>query len=224
MSASKIYQIKATLVGFQPPIWRRLLISADATFFDLHSVIQDAFGWEDYHLHAFRAQRNKGRKRIFIQDDEADEEWRPLIAEELLPPPDERDEFLDEYGTPLSACLNPEFPKMEYEYDFGDSWSHTIILEKVLSEPPAGMAVPAVIAGKRIGPPEDSRGWIHNAEEILKASRNKKSRFWRELVENWDEDVVHDFVRMSRDFLQASFEPGAVELIEPKERRRCYDD
>lgn len=35
-------------------IWRRLLVRSDLTLFGLHRVIQIAFGWEDYHLHAFK--------------------------------------------------------------------------------------------------------------------------------------------------------------------------
>lgn len=128
VNTSKIYQLKVTLVGFQPPVWRRMLIAADATYFDLHSLIQDVFEWEDCHLHAFRTERNKGKKRIFIQDEESNEEWELPVAEELKPPMEERDEFLDEYTTALSAYLSLDFPKMEYEYDFGDSWLHTILV------------------------------------------------------------------------------------------------
>lgn len=48
-----IMQLKITLRDSKPPIWRRIQISDQSTFFDLHNVIQDAMGWEDYHLHNF---------------------------------------------------------------------------------------------------------------------------------------------------------------------------
>lgn len=35
-----IYQIKATLEGSKPPIWRRLLVHSDITLGDLHTIIQ----------------------------------------------------------------------------------------------------------------------------------------------------------------------------------------
>lgn len=49
-----IYQIKVTLLGTSPPIWRRLLVPADLTLEQLHDVLQLAMGWEDCHLHDFR--------------------------------------------------------------------------------------------------------------------------------------------------------------------------
>lgn len=218
----QIYQLKVTLTGFRPPIWRRLLIASDATFFDLHSLIQDAFDWEDYHLHSFKGYRNKGKKRIYIQDPITNEEWQYPVAEELLPPIEERDEFLNEHETKLSKYLNQEFPKFTYEYDFGDSWIHEIVLEKDL-EKQSGVQ-PTLTAGQRLGPPEDSRGWIHNAEEIVKASRDKKSKAWLELIKAWGKETAEDFVLMSRDFLLVPFNSGDVSITDPKERIKNYEN
>src|SRR5690554_7858657 len=50
-----VYQVKVTLSGIRPPIWRRLLISPEATFQDLHRIIQIAMGWRASHLHLFQA-------------------------------------------------------------------------------------------------------------------------------------------------------------------------
>jgi len=222
MSAKPLYQLKVTLQDFRPPIWRRLLISSDATFFDLHSLIQDAFGWEDYHLHSFRAYRNKGKKRIYIQDDETNQEWQyyPFqLAEELLPPIEERDEYYNELNTHLRQHINEEFPTIRYEYDFGDSWEHEIVLEKILHEV---AAVPVVLGGKRMGPPEDSRGWIHDAEDIVAASHNKRSKFWQELVKNWGIDIAEDFASISEEFLSTTFGLDAVTITDPKERLKNY--
>ena len=49
-----IYQLKVSLRDISPMIWRRLLVPADLTLFGLHRNIQIVFGWEDYHLHAFK--------------------------------------------------------------------------------------------------------------------------------------------------------------------------
>ncbi|WP_445177242.1 plasmid pRiA4b ORF-3 family protein [Rhizorhapis sp. SPR117] len=48
------YRLKVSLRDISPMIWRRLLVRSDLTLFGLHRVIQIAFGWEDYHLHAFK--------------------------------------------------------------------------------------------------------------------------------------------------------------------------
>ena len=38
----EIYQLKITLLGTSPPIWRRLLVPADVTLAQLHDVLQTA--------------------------------------------------------------------------------------------------------------------------------------------------------------------------------------
>jgi len=49
----RVYQLKITLKGIRPPIWRRIQVPETYTFWDLHVAIQDAMGWEDAHLHEF---------------------------------------------------------------------------------------------------------------------------------------------------------------------------
>jgi hypothetical protein len=44
-------QLKVSLRGISPKIWRRLLVPADMTLYALQRVIRIAFGWEDYDLH-----------------------------------------------------------------------------------------------------------------------------------------------------------------------------
>lgn len=62
MTGQDIYQIKVTLHGTRPPIWRRLLVSADITLAKLHDVLQTAMGWENGHMHQFRVgQRRFGQ-------------------------------------------------------------------------------------------------------------------------------------------------------------------
>ncbi|MBU1702579.1 MAG: plasmid pRiA4b ORF-3 family protein, partial [Candidatus Eisenbacteria bacterium] len=48
-----ILQFKIILQGIKPPIWRRIQIPSDYTFWDFHVAIQDAMGWQDSHLHHF---------------------------------------------------------------------------------------------------------------------------------------------------------------------------
>jgi hypothetical protein len=58
----EIYQIKVTLLGTSPPIWRRLLVPADVTLAQLHDVLQTAMGWDDGHMHECSiGQRRIGR-------------------------------------------------------------------------------------------------------------------------------------------------------------------
>ena len=54
--ADVIYQLKVTLNGVRPPIWRRVLVHGDTTLGQLHWVIQISMGWTNSHLHSFRVQ------------------------------------------------------------------------------------------------------------------------------------------------------------------------
>ncbi|MFW6156387.1 MAG: plasmid pRiA4b ORF-3 family protein, partial [Armatimonadota bacterium] len=49
----KAYQLKITLLGLDPPIWRRVQVTGDTTLGDMHQIIQAVMDWEDCHLHEF---------------------------------------------------------------------------------------------------------------------------------------------------------------------------
>jgi hypothetical protein len=67
-----VLRFRLELLGIQPSIWREILVPASYSFWDLHVAIQDAMGWEDYHLHEFQvAEPESGQLlRIGIPDDE----------------------------------------------------------------------------------------------------------------------------------------------------------
>jgi hypothetical protein len=132
-----IFQIKVTLEGSKPPIWRRLLVRGDITLGDLHRIIQAAFGWWDYHLHQFIVGRT-------------------YYGE---PHPDYFDymEMRDEQEVRLVQIASGEGFKFRYEYDFGDSWLHQVLVEKILPPEP-GQAYPVCVKGRRACPPEDVGG------------------------------------------------------------------
>ena len=51
----EVFQLKVTLLGTLPPIWRRLLVPADLTLAQFHDVLQSVMGWQDCHMHEFSA-------------------------------------------------------------------------------------------------------------------------------------------------------------------------
>jgi len=135
---SAIYQIKIALPT-KPPIWRRVLVPAGITMAKLHDVIQAAMGWEDGHMHEFRAGRiSIGRPS---PEDEFMGGERPLNEAKIL----------------VQDVIRKAGDKVRYTYDFGDSWEHQVTLEKVL-EPQPDTAYPICIAGKLRCPPEDCGG------------------------------------------------------------------
>jgi hypothetical protein len=159
--AHEIYQLKITLSGVKPPIWRRVLVPCDLTLAHLHTVLQTAMGWENYHLHEFRIVG----LTIGASDPDAP---RTLINEKKV-------RLLDVLGK-VGA-------KGVYTYDFGDGWEHNIVVEKVLTPEP-GVAYPVCVAGKRRGPPEDSGGpfGYENLLEILGDPKHKEHKTMREWI------------------------------------------
>jgi Plasmid pRiA4b ORF-3-like protein len=148
--APAIYQIKVTLFGTKPLIWRRLLVPASMTLAKLHDVLQTAMGWRDCHMHEFHA----GERRFGAPD------------------PDDRGmgmpEVENERNVKLSSVLLLPGAKLTYIYDFGDYWQHSVILEKRLALLPDVVSCPSCIDGSLACPPEDCGG-IPGFDELLSA-------------------------------------------------------
>lgn len=133
-----ILQLKLTLRGSKPPIWRRVLVPSSMTFEQLHDVIQLAMGWTNSHLHEFTVDG----LRI----------GPPLDEFDL----DGGDELMDEATSTLESVLSQVNQPFSYSYDFGDSWEHAIVVEKRLTV--EATTYPLCIGGKLNGPPEDCGG------------------------------------------------------------------
>ena len=136
-----ILQIRIELQEIEPLIWRRLQVPDDYTFWDLHVAIQSAFAWTDTHLHEFRpwGQRD-GYPRFGMPLEELDDH-----------PP------LPGWEHRVADVLTRANPRLEYEYDFGDGWEHTVVLEEILEAAP-GKKYPRCTAGERSAPPDDCGG------------------------------------------------------------------
>jgi hypothetical protein len=155
-----IYQIKVTLLGTKPPIWRRLLVPAEFTLAQLHDVLQTPMGWEDCHLHEFR------------------------IDDERYGVPDPHEDFgedcIHERKARISKVLEGPGARAEYTYDFGDTWEHAVVVEKILT-PESGVVYPLCTAGKLHGPPEDCGG-IGGFYDFLEAIRDPEHEQHKELL------------------------------------------
>jgi len=130
---SNIYQLKIVLKYFSPPIWRRVLVSPIGTLAHLHEVIQIVMDWDGDHLHCFEANGNV---------------YSPGFDGSFFP------SEKDEDDVQLWEAFKKEGSVIKYTYDFGDSWIHTVTLEKIIPADPA-KAYPCAIAGKRAAPLED---------------------------------------------------------------------
>ncbi|MCZ6675959.1 MAG: plasmid pRiA4b ORF-3 family protein [Candidatus Poribacteria bacterium] len=131
-----IYQLKVSLKGSKPPIWRRIQVQRDTRLDALHHILQVVMGWEDSHLHQFTAGG------VYYGTPDPDFGF---------------DEAENEADVALDQVVSRVKQKLTYEYDFGDSWEHELILEKILP-PKAGADYPICLTGKRACPPEDCGG------------------------------------------------------------------
>jgi hypothetical protein len=168
-----IYQLKITLKGIKPSIWRRIQIPSTFTFWDLHVAIQDAMDWQDYHLHEFRIKTKAGASLVFgIPNDETD---YLLSTEDTLP----------DWKHKISKYEEIIPSSFVYVYDFGDDWRHKVDFEEILPAEP-GVTYPRCIKGKRACPPEDCGGAWRYSEllEILADPEHEEHNETKEWVES----------------------------------------
>ena len=102
------YQLKITIKGSSPPIWRRVIVPEKLSFGNLDKIIQFLFGWTHSHLYCFKIPK---KNRYFSPDSDFVEE-------------DAEGKAIDEWFQ--------EKAKIEYVYDYGDDWKHEILVEKIV--------------------------------------------------------------------------------------------
>ena len=155
---SPVYQIKVTLLGVKPAVWRRLLVPSRLTLARLHEVLQIAMGWTDSHLHAFRV----GDVTYSAPDLDGDLDFEP------------------EQKARVGQVLPGEKAKLLYEYDFGDGWEHEVVVEKVL--PPDAALAPRCLEGRRACPPDDCGG-VGGYQHLLRVLANPQHEDHEEMQE-----------------------------------------
>jgi len=157
--AKSLHQLKVSLDDIAPAIWRRLLVPSNITLRRLHGIVQKSMGWTNSHLHRFRLDgREFGR-----------------------PDPDGELYLEDDSRYRLGSMLIVPGHSMAYEYDFGDSWQHTILLEEIVEDDEVGAKVRCV-GGARACPPEDCGG-ISGYQAFLEAILDPFHPEHRELLE-----------------------------------------
>ena len=143
-TAKSIFQLRISIQETEPEVWRRVLVPGTMPLDKLHDVIQDVFGWWDYHLHAF----NIGDLRFSVPHDEWIDDDQP---------------DLDESGVKLHRLVG-EGDRFTYEYDFGDFWVHDIEVESVefvvdsVESKELTLRRAVCIDGGNARPPEDCGG------------------------------------------------------------------
>jgi hypothetical protein len=131
-----LIQLKVSLLDTKPVIWRRIQVE-DCTLVELHSHIQAAMGWQNYHMHKFVVDGESYGTPMSDFDLEM-KDGSLVKLTDFLPTTGKRFRF-------------------QYVYDFGDGWRHEILFE---GYPPLdkGKKYPVCLEGERACPPEDIGG------------------------------------------------------------------
>jgi hypothetical protein len=152
VASDRVYQLYVHLANIEPPIWRRLIVPGQVTLFSFHRMLQVVMGWENSHLHQFIVGT------MYYGE----------------PDPDVAHEIKDDRRTRLRTIAHQTGESFLYDYDFGDSWRHVIMVEDIQSGTQKQIA-PRCLDGARACPPEDCGG-VPGYEYLLETLRNPHHR------------------------------------------------
>ena len=142
-----VFGLRITLLDHRPEIWRRVLVPGSLRLDKLHLVFQEVMGWTNSHLHQFRIGDALYGTHF--------EDWP--------------DEELHEVEFKLTDVTHAG-ERFRYDYDFGDSWEHEVIVEHASTIRPA-LKFAVCTDGARACPPEDVGGTDGYAD-LLEALRD----------------------------------------------------
>ena len=157
-------EFEISLRGIEPRIWRRFLITKDATFHDLHEATQTAFRWEDCHMWEFLAS---------------------VRSRQALAAPRELGERgLGEHVPAAGSIKLTRYfgarkrRRCVYVYDFGDYWVPDV--RYLLSVAASDRFHQRLLGGDRAGPLEDCGG-VRGSHRLVEVFRTG--------VDPWGEDA-----------------------------------
>jgi hypothetical protein len=193
-----IARLRIILNDVEPMPMRHIEVPLKIRLDRLHEVIQAAMGWTDTHLYEFRV---------------GDAGWGE-------PDPDGiHDGPMDAKKITLEKLLDQTATRtIQYVYDFGDDWDHSIRIERV-NEAAPGMTYPRLLKATGACPPEDVGGaWGY--EEFLEALADPDHEQHKDMVQ-WSggdfdaedvgiDSIVERFDRLARKWAPRPRKPQAT--------------
>ena len=149
------YQLKITLADSAPEIWRRIIVPAELTLAELHSIIQQAMGWENLHPYQFRLGLGRDQKLPAVE--------QPLIQ------------------ALADAAANQS---LYYSYDAQSGWLHRIELEALEADSAQNPLAPVCTGGESACPPEGSGG-VWGYDELLARLEDTDDPDYLELIDKY---------------------------------------
>ena len=160
LSASR-YQLKISLHGSKPVIWRRVVVPSTILLDRLHMVIQTVMGWTNSHRHQFCA-------------------YGIIYGE---PNPDLGLKMLNEGNHTLRDIAAGK--TFFYEYNAGDGWVHEVVVEKLIPNKPL-LKHPVCLDGANACPSENCGGIAGHWKVV--AAINDPSHENYEEIKEWVAD------------------------------------
>lgn len=152
------------------PCKRRIIIPDNLNLYQLHRILQGVFEWHDCHLHQFVLERDTLERPIKVVQPADTEDFSNFSDAETI--------------NSLKLTVRHVFEQyscIDYEYDFGDDWCHSIKLcqrvEKC-SEP-----YPRCIQAVGDAPMEDSGG-AYGFAQIMEVLKDPSHPEYRE-ISDW---------------------------------------
>jgi hypothetical protein len=196
-----VYQLKVTLDGIDPPIWRRVQVE-NYRLDMLHELILELFEWHGQRRHAFyRPWLGRSRRHGEIFDDEKSVRLSDIVAE--------------------------NYEKFVYIYSLPDLWYHTVEIEATLPADP-DVRYPRCLGGERAAP-VDGCGGPRKWQSLVEAARDPETaslddRKWIDPEafdpETFDVEEVGRRLHRLRTLLAEGMPPSGTAVFQEEEQVR----
>ena len=134
------YTLHIRLEEIEPAIWRRITVPGQLTLHQLHQVVQVTMGWTHSHLYQFLVLSKNDT--VYYGEPSAEDGYFHKDARRVH----------------LATVASKKGDTFLYEYDFGDSWKHEIMVEDISPSSEDEPPYPWCLDGQRACPPEDVGG------------------------------------------------------------------
>lgn len=180
-------KLKISLRDIEPMIWREVVVNDDLPLPHMHFVIQTIMPWFDSHLHQFTTKdRCYAMPHDFVAADD--------------------DDCQGYEQTTIGELLQEKGESIEYEYDFGDSWLHDIVLEEIV---PPLLGVEAQYLGGENGAPIEDCGGADGYQHIKEVISNPSHPEYADLCDwmGMEDDMEFDpaYIDIDRDEVNEIF-------------------
>ena len=172
-SLNQICTVRIELLDTNPLIWREVEVPTSVTLKVLHDIVQITMGWLDQHLWEFTINGQTYGLPM-------DEDWGTGPRTEAS-------------KVRLRDLLKPRRTRIDYLYDFGDSWEHRLTITNIRPGTP-GVSYPHYVGGEWDCPPENCGGipGYYNMLDALADPNHPDHAEVAEYLEDWDPKEIDE--------------------------------